>query len=190
MKRVILIRHGKTLANEKRLYCGFGDSPLSEAGIKEIESLKHLYEDVGKNAVFINSGLSRTVQTMEILFNTKGLSYAGLKEMNFGDFEFQSYEQLKDRPDYQNWLEDTINNKVPSGESFIEMRKRVIDTYNEIIDKFKEYDDIVIVCHGGTIFHIIDYLFDEHKYIYEIQPENGHSYVIDYTNSKLKYEIR
>ena len=190
MKRVILIRHGKTLANEKRLYCGFSDIPLSEYGKKEIQSLKYLYEDINKNVVFINSGLSRTIQTLEILFNTNGISYEGLKEMNFGDFELHSYEELKDRLDYQKWIEDTFNNKIPNGESFIEMRKRVIDTYNEIIDKYKEYDDIVISCHGGTIYHIIDSLFNENKYIYELQPKNGHAYIIDYTNNQLKYELR
>ena len=30
--RLILIRHGKTEANEKHLYCGSTDLPLSEAG--------------------------------------------------------------------------------------------------------------------------------------------------------------
>lgn len=190
MKRVIIIRHGKTLANEKRLYCGFSDLPLSEGGRKEIEALKSLYLDVSKNAIFINSGLLRSIQTLEILFNNKGITYPGLKEMNFGDFELHSYEELKDRADYQEWIKDTFNNKIPNGESFLEMRKRVIDAYNEIIDKYKDYDDIVLSCHGGTIYHIIDYLFKENKYVYEIQPENGHAYVVEYDNEVLNYEKR
>ena len=35
-----LLRHGKTLANEKKLYCGFTDLLLSEKGIEELALLK------------------------------------------------------------------------------------------------------------------------------------------------------
>lgn len=34
--KLILIRHGKTEANEKHLYCGSTDVSLSESGIKEL----------------------------------------------------------------------------------------------------------------------------------------------------------
>lgn len=34
---IYLIRHGKTEANEKRLYCGITDLPLSEAGRDELQ---------------------------------------------------------------------------------------------------------------------------------------------------------
>ena len=36
---VYLIRHGKTEANEKRLYCGRTDLPLSEQGREEVRGL-------------------------------------------------------------------------------------------------------------------------------------------------------
>ena len=36
-----LIRHGKTEANEKHLYCGKSNIPLSENGIKELNDIKN-----------------------------------------------------------------------------------------------------------------------------------------------------
>ena len=38
---VYLIRHGKTEANEKRLYCGSTDLPLSEKGREELNRLDY-----------------------------------------------------------------------------------------------------------------------------------------------------
>ena len=37
--RLLLIRHGRTEANEKHLYCGSTDLELSDAGRDELESL-------------------------------------------------------------------------------------------------------------------------------------------------------
>ena len=36
---IYLIRHGKTSANEKHLYCGSTDLPLSNAGKEELRSV-------------------------------------------------------------------------------------------------------------------------------------------------------
>ena len=38
---IYLIRHGKTEANEKHLYCGSTDLPLSEAGKAELQVLHY-----------------------------------------------------------------------------------------------------------------------------------------------------
>ena len=96
--KISLIRHGKTFANEKKLYYGFSDIELSENGIKELEKLKEKvnYE---KGQLFITSGLKRTIQTLNILFgNVDYIVNEHFKEMNFGDFELKSYEQLKAMP--------------------------------------------------------------------------------------------
>lgn len=37
--KLYLIRHGKTEANERHLYCGSTDLPLSNAGIRELQGL-------------------------------------------------------------------------------------------------------------------------------------------------------
>ena len=38
---VYLIRHGKTEANEKRLYCGSADLSLSEQGREELQKMRY-----------------------------------------------------------------------------------------------------------------------------------------------------
>ena len=61
---IYLIRHGKTEANEKWLYCGSTDLPLSEKGREE---LRRIHYDI-RNVRFLTSGMKRTNETLRILF--------------------------------------------------------------------------------------------------------------------------
>ena len=61
---IYLIRHGKTEANEKHLYCGSTDLSLSGAGKEELRSVHY---DI-KNVRFISSGMERANETLRILF--------------------------------------------------------------------------------------------------------------------------
>ena len=67
-----ILRHGKTLANEKKLYCGHTDLPLSENGIAELVALKN--QDIYPPAadIFFTSGFARTYQTIDILYPQAG----------------------------------------------------------------------------------------------------------------------
>ena len=61
---IYMIRHGKTEANEKHLYCGSTDLPLSEAGREELQGVHY---DI-KNVRYLISGMKRTEETLKILF--------------------------------------------------------------------------------------------------------------------------
>ena len=169
---IYLIRHGKTEANEKRLYCGSTDLPLSETGRAELEQLHY---DI-KNARFITSGMKRTNETLQILFGDVPFDPdPRFREVDFGIFEMHSYEELKDTPDYQAWLTgDNDANVPPNGESGVQMRQRVLAAFSEI------REDTCIFTHGGVIAAIMAYLFpDEGKHLYQWQPKNGCGYAID-----------
>ena len=56
---IYLIRHGKTEANEKHLYCGSTDLPLSNAGREELQNIHYDVNDVH----FLTSGMKRTSLT-------------------------------------------------------------------------------------------------------------------------------
>ena len=97
------------------------------------------------------------------------------REVNFGAFEMQSYEQLKDMPAYQKWLEgDNERNVPPDGESGEQMRRRVLEAFSEI------REDTVLVAHGGVIAAIMEHLFpEENKNRYQWQPAPGRGYRIE-----------
>ena len=168
---IYLIRHGKTLANERRLYCGSTDLGLSEQGRGE---LKTIHFDIS-NVRFRTSGMKRANETMELLF--PGVPYEQdprFREVDFGAFEMQSYEDLKDRPDYQIWLTgDNERNIPPGGESGEQMTERVLSAYRGLTE------DTCLVTHGGVIAAIMASLFpEEGRHRYQWQPQNGHGYRI------------
>ncbi len=168
---IYLIRHGKTEANEKRLYCGSTDLSLSERGREELSQLH--YEI--KNVRFLTSGMKRTNETLKILFGEVSFDTdSRFREVDFGSFEMHSYKQLKDTPEYQAWLTgDNEANVPPGGESGEQMKQRVLGAFTEI------EEDTCIITHGGVIAAIMEYLFpEENKTRYDWQPKNGYGYEI------------
>jgi len=186
--KLILLRHGKTEANEKRLYCGSTDIPLSENGIVELTALKNsvFYPDISGFRV-ITSGMKRCEQTLDVLYgDIKHEILPELAEMDFGEFEMYSYEQLKDVPAYLEWISgDNETNITPGGESGNLMKARVTAAVQKII---AAGNDTLIVTHGGVIAAVMQLLFpDENKNRYEWQPKpgRGHSVSIQCPDAPL-----
>ena len=178
MSRIYLIRHGNTEANERHLYCGSTDLPLSERGRDALQTLKPGYSGI-QNVQFMTSGMLRTEQTLEILFgDVPHCCEAAFREMDFGAFEMQSYDQLKDVPEYQQWITgDNEANITPGGESGNMMKERVLEAFYGLIGARQ---DTVVVTHGGVIAAIMENLFpQEGKNRYQWQPKPGHGYLLD-----------
>ena len=115
MGALYLIRHGRTEANEKWLYCGSTDLFLSESGAEELKKIKY---NVPKNAIFLTSGMNRTEQTLKILFGDVPHKIdRRFREVDFGVFEMKSYESLKEQMDYQAWISGDNEKK------FLQMEK-------------------------------------------------------------------
>lgn len=166
---IYLIRHGKTEANEKHLYCGSTDLPLSEAGRAQLQERHY---DI-KHVRFLTSGRKRTDETLQLLFGDVPYEVdPRFREMDFGSFEMRSYEELKDHADYQAWLAgDNETNVPPGGESGAQMKKRVLAAFSEL------QEDTCIITHGGCIAAIMQQLFpEENKNRYQWQPRPGCGY--------------
>ncbi len=170
---IYLIRHGKTAANEAHLYCGSTDLPLSAGGIAALQDLS--YAAIAPSR-FVTSGMRRTDETLALLFGTVPFTKdSRFREVSFGAFEMYSYEQLKDRPDYQRWLTgDNEANTPPGGESGNAMTARVIEAFSTL------EDGTLVVTHGGVIAAIMAHLFpEEGNNRYQWQPACGCGYAID-----------
>ena len=171
---IYLIRHGRTAANEKHLYCGSSDLPLSESGMAALEK-KH-YEIHADR--FLTSGMKRTEQTLRLLFgDVPHETDARFREVDFGDFELRSYEELKENPHYQAWITgDNERNDPPNGESGEQMTARVLEAYRELENRG---ESCVLIAHGGVIAAIMASLFpDEGKNRYQWQPKPGEGYAL------------
>lgn len=180
--KIFLVRHGKTIANEKKLYCGKSDLELSEVGISELNELKKniIYPKCNK---YFTSGARRANETFEILY--PNVEYKILKEFaeyDFGDFEMKSYEMLKENREYISWISDDQGYICcPNGESKVIYRKRIKEAFIRLVKAniTNNINSILILCHGGTIGTILELFYDRSKSFYEHQPACGQGYKVD-----------
>jgi broad specificity phosphatase PhoE len=127
MKQMIhLIRHSLTEANEKWLYCGFSDLPLSPNGelLARHKALAAAYPD-GEGCRFYTSGLLRTDQTLRCCMGKCPSSAPDLRNSISVAFELCSYDDLKETQAYQEWLKnggETV--PCPGGESGEDFKRR------------------------------------------------------------------
>ena len=179
MKQLLLIRHGKTVANEEKRYCGWTDSPLCEKGLSDLLQKKTLcrYPALQSFAVY-TSGLLRTEQTLQALFGKiEHICEPDFREIHFGAFENRTYEQLRHDEAYQTWITgDNERNVCPGGESGEQMTERVLRKLEQVL---QEHSRVCLITHGGVISAIMAHLFaDEGKNRFQWQPDNGCGYLI------------
>lgn len=181
------IRHGQTRANQEKLYCGVTDLPLSQQGIQELLALKQQIQYPNAQ-IHIISGLLRTKQTMDILYNhPNSFTNSNLRELNFGDFEMFSYDQLKGSAAYQEWISNIYYQSPINGESKPDFTQRVITGFHEVqtICLEKSLETAIIITHGGVIATIMEYLCPKQKNFYEWQPKCGRGYSLQFQDSKI-----
>jgi len=185
--KIHLIRHGKTLANEQKLYCGTTDLPLSDMGRAELFKLKAMGTYPQNAEVYFTSGLLRTEQTIKLLYGSvERTALPELAEFDFGDFEMKSYEQLKDDSDYQAWIMDKTGQVAcPNGENMKDFTRRICSFITDLIHIA---ENAVVVTHGGVIVCVMEYLFPSTRNFYEWQPEAGRGYTIDINEPIFEYK--
>ena len=205
MMELHLIRHGKTLANEQRLYCGQTDIPLSDSGVAEILELKNRGIYPPGADLYFTSGLARTTRTLELLYGpVPHEALPQLGEFRFGSFEMKSHDELNPLADYQNWImDDSGKTPCPGGESRQDFSLRVQAGYGVLLaraygvknhGRHMEYcytpkGAVLAVCHGGVITYIMEMLFPARHNFYEWQPAPGRGYTIEYTvGGKVSYK--
>jgi alpha-ribazole phosphatase len=181
-RKIHLIRHSLTEANEKKLYCGATDMPLSANGVKlALEMVKKCTYPPIAGARVYTSGLKRADETLRLLYGDVDFkTVPELSEMNFGVYELKSYDELKDDPEYLGWLgNESVSCR--GGESALEMRGRVFRGFDALFSA--DGGDALILCHGGVIAAVMDRFFPhEGKSRYEWQPRANEGYTLFFEN--------
>ncbi|WP_211748834.1 histidine phosphatase family protein [Paenibacillus sp. Marseille-Q4541] len=165
---VYLVRHGRTLWNQQKRYLGHTDVPLLEAARKELTGLRELLSHVSFDQIYV-SDLVRCTETLRIIapdLVSMATTDTRLREYHFGEFEGQTYEMLKHRILYRQWIDDPVHVTPPGAETFAHFAERIQQFAEERIkpsllgeglikDKDKNMEEamqnILVVTHGGVI---------------------------------------
>ncbi len=158
MKKIILIRHGITGLLEQNRYQGWSDPPLSEAGRKEIETLRERFNSENPDIVF-SSPLKRAHESARLLTENV-IADERIKEMSFGKWEGRTYNEIvaEDPEAFEWWKRDLTSFRPGEGENISELRERVRSFYLDL--KQKPEETIAIATHGGVIRAFILELLD------------------------------
>jgi len=161
LSRLFLIRHGDTESNSAEKYWGNTDVKLSDAGLQQAERLRGRLATENIDAIY-SSDLSRALATAETVASNHGLEIitcAELREMNFGELEGLTFNEISQRyPEVTElWLKRNPKLKCPEGESIEEFNIRVSQFIGRL-ENHAPQEAIVIVAHSGSLRSLLCHL--------------------------------
>ncbi|MBM7602989.1 alpha-ribazole phosphatase [Metabacillus crassostreae] len=161
------IRHGVTQYNLEKKYLGHTNEPLLHNHEDQFTALKKALAPIKFHYCY-TSDLKRCVQTTQHLIKNQPICVDNrLRELNFGDWEGKTYNELKNDDHYRVWLDDMQSITPPNGEKLTQLQARVDVFFEDLLSLHDlENKSMLIVTHGGTIracllkFHISKSLWD------------------------------
>ncbi len=150
-----LLRHGESIANLNKRYCGITDVELSPLGKKQAKKAALFFEGVTISNIY-SSPLKRAFETAKEVSEIKGVHVKTnncLKEVNFGIFENKTWDEmvLQNKSETDNWINLKHKYKFPNGEGYDDIINRICYFLDNI------EDDSLIVSHFGVIQSILLY---------------------------------
>jgi probable phosphoglycerate mutase len=149
---VFLVRHGAVATGNRRSYVGQVERPLSEEGIRQVLRLRVMLDHV-PFARACSSDLSRSLRTAETIAEGRGIGVQvcrGLREISLGEWDGCSFAEVARRfpAEFKARGEDLEHWRPPGGESFGDLRDRILPHYHNLVESSP--GDLLIVGHAGV----------------------------------------
>lgn len=152
-RTLLLVRHGQTADNARRIFQGQGGRGLDDGGRRQARQLAQRLRTAEIERI-VSSDLERAAETAGILGEALGLSVEideALREVNVGTWTGLSYGEVAERyPD--EWAAWGAGRDIRrgGGETYAELALR-ITTAVERISGVDEAETIVVVSHGAAL---------------------------------------
>lgn len=191
---IYFVRHGETVWNTEKRFQGLSDSPLTKTGIMQAKLLGKKLENI-KFDKFYSSSLKRAKDTAELIKGKREMKveiFDDFIEISMGAMEGIQHDDFKAKyPEQQNaFYYDPINYdpKPYDGESFLEVRERVIKGLEKLVKINLASERILVVSHGATLKTLFHYLsgreLDDFKDVKV--PKNTSYTIVKYENKKFE----
>ena len=153
-----LVRHGQSVGNERQLFFGWSDHPLTELGREQARQAAEMLKEVNFTRC-VSSDLVRAWDTALACVEGRGIEVeadSALREQNMGGMEDLTFAQAQERYGelFTRMLDDWIHVDPPGGESVAHMKQRVGDCVDGIV---RRGEDTLIVAHNGSLSLILSH---------------------------------
>jgi broad specificity phosphatase PhoE len=157
--RLVFIRHGECVANERGLAGGpIGDGGLTELGRAQSRALARRLSITGElrgASAFYTSMLPRAIETGSIVLGAINPDLTVHREEDLGELRVGvadglTWTEIEERYELPDWSVDPRQRNVPGGESLIEFHARCVAIIDSIVARHPD-ELVVIVSHGGVI---------------------------------------
>ncbi len=137
--RFILVRHGQSEANFKRICAGQSDFPLTDLGRSQADAAGEVLKDMQIDFIYA-SDLSRAYETAQRIAKHHNLAITKdvrLREIHRGIFESHSLDELEKKYPQQFYV---YRNNLPfaeidGGESTEDVQERIMDFFEDVAPK-------------------------------------------------------
>ncbi|MFM9276844.1 histidine phosphatase family protein [Paenibacillus jiagnxiensis] len=158
---LILVRHGTTQWNREKRYVGHADPGLLPEAKGELRPLGQRLHGMCFARVYC-SDLRRCIETLRLAapqLAAEAVPDVRLRELDFGEWDGETYESLKDMQLYRSWLDDPRRVTPPGGESLEHFEDRLTGFLNSLREKVLPGEEsdaegipaVLAVTHGGVI---------------------------------------
>ena len=193
MTKIILVRHGETKWNLLGRYQGQTDIALSDKGLQQAQMLAKRFAFPEISAAY-SSDLQRAYKTASCVadrFSLPVTEKAGLREMNFGEWEGLTYKQIAvqwpeamgtffQRPDML---------EIPGGEGFAVLQERAVKCIEEIVAS-NVGKTVAVVAHGAILRTILTHVLHMPlRYVWTIRQDNTAVNILRYDEGNCMVEL-
>lgn len=178
--KIYLIRHGKTAGNKEGRFVGSTDVSICEEGVAELVTLTNEYDYPNVGAVY-TSPMLRAVQTAKVIYpHHEPVAVTRLREYCFGAFEGKKLEELKNDPNFLDFVSEEKKFLPEGAEPIDEFHSRVVEGLEFVIRDMmsRKISDAAIITHGGVIMQLLSACGLPTKKPTEWMTDNGHGFTL------------
>ena len=189
---IYLLRHGLIQEDKEKRFIGQLDLPLVETGRQQARQWREFFKLVELEAIYC-SDLQRSVETARIIAGERNLPLRilpELREINLGEWEGVAMSSVR-RNFSDEWHKrglDLAGYRPPGGESFNDLKSRVIPAYEKLASEAQGH--ILVVAHAGVNRMILCHLLGMPvSNLFRLKQDYGGLNIIDHWNNSPRVSV-
>ncbi len=150
---ILLVRNADTEFSRDRRVTGRRDIGLSDTGRSQAAALGERLAQL-EITELLSSPLPRAVETAELLSARRGIGVVRdprLVDFHAGQWEGRAHAEVAGSPDYQRFLANPVDERIPGGEGLLEVRDRIIAAVTQALADNELGANILLVSHAGPL---------------------------------------